>query len=209
MAVQQNPLISYTTMPIEKKEKLFGKRGFSLIELIVAMSIFAMVMIAMIAVSVSGFRSYIKSKAMKNVSEDVGFAVNSMIKDIRMGRVESDNSPSVVRDQIIITRNSSQERVRYKVFNDKLTLCDCTNDACSDTATENCKNMVEFPSSTGLTFDLSASGSGFRNRRTASALNIRGWVEINLNIESYSMETDSIRVQTIVSSRDYGWDEVP
>lgn len=186
-------------MPIEKKEKLFSKRGFSLIELIVAMFIFAMVMGAMIAVSVSGFRSYIKSKAMKTVFEDVGFAMNSMIKDIRMGRVESVSSPSAVQDQIIITRNSSQEKICYKIQAslDSLDICDGTCNSC--------KKMADL-SGINMTFD---TFSGFRNQRTVSDSKIRGWAEINLNIESYSMDTDSIRVQTIVSSRDYGWDETP
>jgi hypothetical protein len=55
----------------------------------------------------------------------------------------------------------------------------------------------------------SVTSSGFYSLPT-SATN-RGWVEINLNIEPAAgkeMEADQINVQTIVSSRDYGWEEI-
>lgn len=177
------------------------KSGFTLIELLVAMFIFLLMMGAMVAVSVSGFRSYVKSKAMKTVSEDVGFAINSITKDVRMGKIESadvlvtDNTPS---SQLIITRNSSQLKVCYSISENSLDICD---ESCGS-----CKSIVDL-SPVKMTFD---STSGFRNQKTAPIPDptVRGWVEINLNIESSSIETDSIHMQTVVSSRDYGWEEL-
>ena len=202
-------------MKIENcKLKITKHKGFSLIELIVAMFIFVMMMGAMVAVSVAGFRSYGKSKAIKTVTEDVGFAINSIAKDVRMGKIESDNVPitSSPSAELFITRNSSQEKVCYLLLrgtdNDYLAV----NSSVSPTATS-CpvyssayKKIVDL-GGTGMKFDAT---SGFRNQKTdtISATKIRGWAEINLNIASPSMETDSIFVQTIVSSRDYGWEEL-
>lgn len=189
-------------------------QGFSLIELIVAMFIFVMMMGAMVAVSVAGFRSYGKSKAIKTVTEDVGFAINSIAKDVRMGKIESTNvsivsSPSA---ELFITRNSSQEKVCYLFLRGTDSDYLAVNSSVSPAATS-CpayssayKKIVDL-SGTGMTFDAT---SGFRNQKTAPipSPTVRGWAEINLNIENPSMETDSIRVQTIVSSRDYGWEEL-
>ena len=184
----------------ENSEKNYHE-GFTLIELLVSMFIFAVVMGGMVAVSVAGFRSYGKSKAVKTVMEDVGFAINSIAKDVRMRKIESDNSnTSPPSKQLIITRNSTQTRVCYKIAADNKSLGVC------DGTCGNCNKIVDL-SGASMAFD---STSGFRNQQTAPIPNptIRGWAEINLNIASPTMETDSISVQTIVSSRDYGWEEV-
>jgi len=208
-------LIQYSKIPPHRRAGKIQnyRKGFTLIELLVAMFIFMMVMGGMVAVSVAGFRSYRKSKEIKTVTEDVGFAINSITKDVRMGKIESANvligsSPST---ELFITRNSSQEKVCYLISrgtdNDYLVV----NNSVSPTATS-CpayssayKKIVDL-SGTGMKFDLT---SGFRNQQTFPIPDptIRGWAEINLNVESPGMETDSIHVQTTVSSRDYGWEE--
>jgi prepilin-type N-terminal cleavage/methylation domain-containing protein len=186
---------------LQKRDRK-NKQGFSLIELIIAMFIFVLLMGAMVAVSVAGFRSYGKSKAIKTVTEDVGFALNSITKDVRMGKIETNSNTTPPSKQLIVTRNSSQEKVCYKIADDNksLGICDGT------CAIASCKSIVDL-SSTSMIFD---GTSGFRNQKTEpiSSPTVRGWAEINLNIASPSMETDSISVQTIVSSRDYGWEEV-
>lgn len=199
-----------------------ARTGFTLIELIVAMFIFMMVMGAMVAVSVSGFRSYGKSKAIKTVSEDVGFAINSITKDVRMGKIEKSSTyaDGSRKNKLMLTRNSTQQKICYIISGDnlKLSVFEGTTDCSNGTE----KVLVDLTGS-GMVFDSVATG--FRSCPSASSANIsmdpgyyacpstvelrRGWAEINLNIENPTMETDSIRVQTIVSSRDYGWEEVP
>ncbi|MFA6285504.1 MAG: prepilin-type N-terminal cleavage/methylation domain-containing protein [Parcubacteria group bacterium] len=181
------------------------RKAFTLIELIVSMFIFMMVMGAMVAVSAAGFRSYGKSKAIKTVTENVAFAINSITKDARMGKIQSVNNLDPPNSELIITRNGSQETVKYRITADKLSICSCGIDkTCA--APTGCNDIVDLT----LTGAIFAGTSGFRNQKTdtISATKIRGWVEINLNIENSAMETDSIRVQTVVSSRDYGWSEL-
>jgi Tfp pilus assembly protein PilW len=180
--------------------------GFTLIELMVAMLIFMLVMGAMVAVSVAGFRSYGKSKVIKTVTGDIGFAINSIAKDVRMGKIESTNTGSTPSSALIITRNNVQTIMRYEKTSTKLSSCECSKTTCKLSERSEPKVLVDL-TGTGMTFDAT---SGFRNQKTdtISATKIRGWAEINLNIENPTMEKDSIRVQTIVSSRDYGWDEL-
>lgn len=187
-----------------KREKM--SEGFTLIELLVAMLILLLVMGGMVAVSVAGLRSYQKSRATKLVFEDVGYAMNSIAKDVRMGKVESANVPvgsSTPNDELIITRNVDRMKICYKITSTSLGVCD---EACG---AESCKNIVNL-SGTGMVFDMDTSG--FRNMATsgdsvAPPNKVRGWAQINLNIGNPSMETDAIRLQTTVSSRDYGWEE--
>lgn len=192
-------------------KKYRDRKGFSLIELLVAMSIFIMVMGAMIAVSVSGFQSYVKSKAIKNVTENVGFAINSIAKDVRMGLIGS--TSATASDSLLVTRNRDQKKVCYLLSRGTNDDYLAVNESVSAAYISSCppyssdyKKIVNL-SGTGMKFDTT---SGFRSQKTAPVPNptVRGWAEINLNIENPSMETDLIRVQTIVSSRDYGWDEL-
>jgi prepilin-type N-terminal cleavage/methylation domain-containing protein len=229
MAEQRLQQIFYTTIHIKKliqnsppkadqprAEKLKNfRKGFTLIELLVAMFIFAMVMGGMVAVSVAGFRSYQKSRIIKIVTEDVGFAVNSITKDVRMGKIELPNVAynASASDKIMITRNASQAKVCYLMTrgtgSDYLAVNDSVSSAASSCPAYSSayKKIVDL-SGTGMAF---ASNSGFRNQKTdaVSATKVRGWAEINLNIDNSGMDVDSIHVQTTVSSRDYGWEEVP
>lgn len=200
-------------------------RGFSFIELLVAMFIFIMIMGAMVAVSVSGFRSYVKSKAMKTVSEDVGFAINSITKDVRMGKIEKftvggvdkSGNGSSIKDYFAVTLNRNQTIACYHIVNNYLGVVTGTPGsvgppivlpACPSDTGINYKKIVDLSNAGGAIFDTSTSGFISLPTDTTSATKIRGWAEINLNIENPSMETDSIRMQTIVSSRDYGWEEL-
>jgi len=189
-------------------------QGFSLIELLVAMFILLMVMGAMVAVSIAGFRSYGKSKAIKTVAEDIGYAINSIAKDVRMGKIENGNNyaDGAADTYLLVTRNRGG-RVCYRINSGTVAVADIASGD-NDCSNESYSNIVDL-SSTGMSF---AASSAFRSCLTdhdgtgiacnGTAEKRRGWVEINLNIESPTMETDSIRVQTIVSSRDYGWEEV-
>ncbi len=113
---------------ISKKAVPAGLKGFSLIELMLAMVILVIVMGAMTAVSVAVFSSYQKSKAIKVISEDIGFALNSIAKDVRMGKIETtdlscvgsvvSNSP---KSCLMVSRNRGG-RVCYRISSDSKAL---------------------------------------------------------------------------------------
>ncbi len=196
-----------------KKNAYREKKGFSLIELIVAMFILVMVIAAMVSISITVFRSYQKARAIKTIMEDVGYTLNSIAKDVRMGKIEIGNSyaDGSAKDYLLVSRNRGG-RVCYRINATTVAVADIAsgNDCTLSSLTyTNIVNLL----GTSLTFDLGKSR--FRSCTTdkdgtGPACNSatgkrRGWVEVNLDIENPSMETDAIKVQTIVSSRDYGW----
>lgn len=190
---------------MDKKSKFKIKKfrkGFTLIELMVSMFILILVMAAMATVAVSVFKSYQKSKSIKTVTEDVGFALNSFAKEVRMGKVESlvDNAGNTPSNTLLFTSSRTMTKVCYTLSSTLLNVCDgnCAN----------CQSAVDL-SGTSMTFDTATSGFRYQKTNTSVSPKVRGWAEINLNIESPSMATDSIHVQTTVSLRDYGWETTP
>jgi prepilin-type N-terminal cleavage/methylation domain-containing protein len=192
-----------------KKGKIIKRKGFTLIELLVAMFIFAMVLVAMMAVFNAALGAYQKGRAVKKVMEDAQFALNSVAKDVRMGKIESaDFTASPPNSELIVTRNRNQTKVCYRITTITLDLCENAGSNCNS-CSAGYKSLVDL-SGTGMSF--ASTSSGFRNQKTfpvpPATPTSRGWVEINLNIAMTAgeeMNADSINVQTIVSSRDYGW----
>jgi len=210
---------------IIKKEKKSENKGFTLIELIVAIFIFSVILTGILSVSVSILNAYQKARSVKTLKESADFALSSIAKDVRMGKIESpftvNGSPhandGITKDEYFaVTRNRDQEVACYHVVGsylgvatgtpgsvDHSTPADCPHDDGID-VTGNYSRIVDL-TGTGMNFDPVTSG--FYSLPTDSTT--RGWVEINLNIKSDAgkeMEADQINVQTTVSSRDYGWE---
>jgi len=205
-----------------------SQRGLTLIELIVAIFIFSLITVAILSVFVSTVTAYGKARAIKSVKENTEFAISSIAKDVRMGKIESSDincieagtsiSPKAC---LMVTRNRGG-KVCYQISANALSICENAGASCS-VCSAGYKNIIDL-SGTNMTFDISTSGSGFYScptdtSETASlplclatpAEKGRGWAEMNFNINvtaGKEMETDQINVQTIVSSRDYGWEEM-
>ncbi|OGI25256.1 MAG: hypothetical protein A3J76_05430 [Candidatus Moranbacteria bacterium RBG_13_45_13] len=190
------------------------KRGFTLIELMVAIFIASIILVAMVAVFVSMTNAHVKSRAIKTVAENAQFALNSIAKDVRMGKIETTYSDGTKQSRIIVARNTGV-KVCYEIGADYLGLDETAGDC---TVAGNLKKLVNLATGTGMVFNL--TNSGFYS--CPSSLDIaalacpsggtsgkrRGWFEANLEIlpqtAGTEMETEPIRIQTIVSSRDYG-----
>ena len=207
-------------IPLRREKLKISKSGFSLIELMVSMFILALVLGGMVAVSVSVFQSYQKSKAIKTVSENVGFALNSIAKDVRMGKIENGNGYATgsTSQYLLVSRNSGG-RVCYKIDTSTVGVADlASGNDCSGLTYSN--KLVDL-TGTSMSFDASSMFrsciSDNKGDGTMTACNgisnvkRRGWAEINLNVlptggvSNAGMTNDMINVQTTVSSRDYGW----
>ena len=191
-------------------EKRRDSRGFSLIELMVSIFILSIVLIAMVAVFAAVTRSYYKSKAIKSVTEDIQHAIGLIAKDVRMGSVKSD-SPSGSKF-LKIRRSRNMGWVCYRINSTKLELKDNAVESTNCASATYNKTLVDL---TGLNVTFNTTNSKFYSRKSVTDAsppnNRRGWVEINLDIRSSAgkeMEAEPIQIQTIVSSRDYGWEEV-
>lgn len=200
-----------------REKKHHNRSGFTLIELIIAIFIFSLLSMAIVAVFVSTTRAYQKARAVKNVKENSEFAISSIAKDVRMGKIEKNSSYSdgSRKNNFMVTRNRNQQKVCYVFSADGTKLSVFENTTNCSNGTE--KVLVDL-AGTGMTFQ---SDSGFRACPSAESATDpghyvcpstdelrRGWVEINLVVGNSSMETDEIKVQTTVSSRDYGWGEI-
>jgi prepilin-type N-terminal cleavage/methylation domain-containing protein len=183
------------------------RKGFTLVELIIAIFIMSVVMIGVMTVAVSILNAYQKEKAMKTVKESVDFAISSIAKDVRMGKIESTSSPTTLTDKIEITRNQTLSKVCYQRNQQTLDICE---KACASCVTGDYKSLADL-SGTGMIFDENTSGFYYQQTTSVSPF-VRGWVEINLNIiptggiSNIDMHTDAINIQTTISSRDYGWE---
>ncbi|HBB36649.1 MAG: ComB [Candidatus Moranbacteria bacterium GW2011_GWC1_45_18] len=205
--------------------------GFTLIELMVAIFIFSIITVAIVSVFVSTVTSYGKAKAIKTVKEDTEFAMASIAKDVRMGKIEKyyKIAPAGVETlyegdymgmpykYLVVSRNRGG-KVCYKIDEKILGISEgIPDDNLCPQAGYN--NLVDL-SSTQMSFNVNTSGFfacpstfGTPSHCPSDSLleNRRGWVEINLDIIMASgkeMEADQINVQTTVSSRDYGWEEL-
>lgn len=167
-------------------------------------------MLSLVSVFASTVRAYSKARAMKNIKENVDFAISSIAKDVRMGKIESADTGNSLSTNFMVTRNHGQAKVCYRVTGTTLDICENAGSDCSI-----CSSPGGYKSLVELGAGMSFVNSGFYNQRTLPlppmSPTIRGWVEINLNIAMTSgqeMDSDSIKVQTVVSSRDYGWENM-
>ncbi len=86
------------------------KRGFTLIELIVALAIFSILLTAVASSAVAIIRAQRESFAMQNIGEQVGYVLESMSKEIRMSKIVS-NTGTYSSLRIV---NSKNQTVDYR-----------------------------------------------------------------------------------------------
>ena len=216
---------------ITKKEKGGKRKGFTLIELMVAIFIFSVILTGILSVSVSILNAYQKARAIKTVKESADFALSSIAKDVRMGRIEKFTVPGVLlppsgdginpKEYFAVTRNRDQIVACYHIYvnvdisylgvitGTPGSVNPLVSASCPSDNGTNYTRIVDL-TGTGMNFDPATSGFYSLTTDPPTAPTRRGWAEINLNIKSDTgkeMEADQINVQTVVSSRDYGWAE--
>jgi prepilin-type N-terminal cleavage/methylation domain-containing protein len=195
---------------IRKKIK---QKGFTLIELLVAILIFSLIIVGIMSVFVSASSSFRKAKVIKSLKENVEYAMNYIAKEVRMGRIDAavGYSDGTASTRLIVERNIGG-KVCFEINADYVGIDE--GGTCASF-----KRMVDM-SGSGMAIDMSNSaffscpstfGTPTICPAVSDSVNRRGWVEINLNIVptgSIGMESDQINIQTIVSSRDYGWEDM-
>ena len=83
----------------ENKDKIFSqKRGFTLIEVMVSVSLFAMVMTLSLGAILSIIDGNKKAQAINAVANNLSFAVESMVRDIKTGYAYSCNTTLPAHD---------------------------------------------------------------------------------------------------------------
>ena len=92
-------------------------KGFTLIELLVALSIFSMIMISATSVAFSVMKNQRKAFSLQIVQESGRYILESMMKEIRMGVVNSSQGTGL--NSLDIT-NSDGQNIEYQFLGNKL-----------------------------------------------------------------------------------------
>lgn len=108
---------------LKNKNLSAGRQGFTLIELMVAMAIFAVVITVVLGVFSMAIRAQKRVITLQNIQESAKFIIEFMAKEIRMSTIKIDSTSSVLS----ITRfeggeSDSQYNVTYTFNNSAGTL---------------------------------------------------------------------------------------
>ncbi len=92
-------------------------KGFTLIELLVALGVFSMIMIGTTSAALSIMKSQRKAFSLQVVQESGRYILESMIKEIRMGVVNSSQGSGLSSLEIT---NSNGQDIEYQFLGNKL-----------------------------------------------------------------------------------------
>jgi len=184
------------------KNKTKSTRGFTLLELVVASSILAVIMGGLTVFGVSVMRTYGRSQALKNTVENASYAIEALNKSIRTSHhIAGGGDEIFIIDNV--TGNSFCYRFNGNVLEEK-TGNDTAND-CSDISAS-FSDVISHP-------EIEVTGS-FSIKRTDRDNSERGFVRTNIVLkytanEREGFEEDEILIQSSVSLRDYGYSPTP
>lgn len=77
-------------MILESLEQIKNEKGISLVELVVAVSIFSLVMIAATGIFISAMKAQKVIIAKQNIANNMRYVIEFMTKEIRMAQVDTD-----------------------------------------------------------------------------------------------------------------------
>lgn len=192
------------------KKQIKNKKAFTLIELVVAISISVLVMISF-SVTFSGImRNYYKGRNINENLENVQYALSLMGKTIRTSTLKEPAGTNQTSQTIIIydysQGNSSNPGlcIRYRFTGSSLQKSEAPSadeSSCSSGSTFSTPTSMTSGSVTGSFYTSDSSGDD-----TAKTSERVGKVTVRASVVtgSGSTQTKSTDIQTTVSLRDYG-----
>lgn len=172
-------------------------KGFTLIEVLVSLFIFAIIMIATSQIFASAFQGYRYTRTVQKDAENAQFALNILAKELRTSTVVSPTAgPFPQRSTSVQFYDHSQQTCfLYRILGGALEMASRT--AVPDVASCASASLVTFRTiSTGTVIgNFLVTPSSIAPARV-------GRVTISLDVNEGS--THRVRIQTSVSLRDYG-----
>ncbi|MEA1925912.1 MAG: type II secretion system protein [Patescibacteria group bacterium] len=189
------------------KKKKIGNNGFSLIEILVSLSIFSIIIGSMVLFSVRTIEAHTKSQAMQNAIDNARFAIEILNKKVRVSHDVNDNDGNAsqfgLSDEIFFVDNLDDSKYCYKFLADKLVVSKVPE---NDSAAR-CSDFSNFKDIVGGGGKIKIGGK-FYVKQTDTGNRKRGFVrtvvQITYNDTTLMVaEKDSAIIQSGVSLRDY------
>lgn len=181
---------------IKDNKKLNSKKGFTLVEVIVAMGVFVIIMGGSAGVFASAFKSYRGAKNTNESLKDAQYAMNLMSKTFRTSSVKH-----ATDDTVIVYDYSQSVCVRYQFSASAL------RKSTAGVTEPNCNNSASFAAAVPMTIGtvtgvFSASDS---DGDDGSVTSVRvGRVTVTMEVtNSAGTNPSSARIQSTSSLRDY------
>jgi len=180
------------------------KKGFTLVEIIIAVSIFSMVMISLAGIFSSSIKGYRIAKATQKDLEDAQFIINQMVKILRTSSVDFGSTSSELK----IYDYSLSRCYRYRFEGNKIQISFIPDSLPADTpnpigwCNDNegnfsaYKDMANFYVKEGHFFSI------YSRKDTGNEKLGKVTVSMELCQDSECLE-DRIRIQSSASLRDY------
>lgn len=172
-------------LPVSGSTK--GDQGFSLIEMMIAMTVFILVMVVAIGSFMSSSDSAKKSKALRIAMDNVNFAMDNITRELRLGFNYADNSPT---SQISFSPHDISVPIRYFYLNSSTDSIDKCDFALPPDLTAECSSLtspeIEI---TNLRFTLYNSSTVGPNTQPSVYIEIDGEVDYNGTTETFSLYT--------------------
>lgn len=176
-----------------------GKRGFTLLELLISVAILALLMLATTNIFAKSFGSYQATKKTENTIFDAQFLMNLIAKELRTGTVVSPTSDGSTQS-IKFFEHSKSECVQYRFNNQSIEVAR-TSSGTSFSSCDNGTNLSGFTkASTGT---ITGSFYSVPSDKMSPGPGKVGRVTMTISIESGTGSPTVL--QTTTSLRDYGY----
>lgn len=192
---------------MERKTAAKGKRGFTLIEMLIAIAVFAVMATVIAGAFVSGFGTYRHARELQRDIESAQFMMNSMAKYLRTSTIVSPTFPTADATEIRFYDHSSGRCFEYDLDDGrfrarwKSVALEPDDDIVMECGTAGMSEWSDLTSGyvTGQ-FRIFPSDPDPDDKRI-------GRVTILLNVASEENARLDAALQTSVSLRDYGYVE--
>lgn len=192
------------------KENIFSnKKGFTMIEIMMATSILAIIFGGMTLFGIQVIKGNSRSQAIKNNIENVSYAMEFINKSIRTSNSIAFDESGDESDEIFIVDNFTEDRICY-FFEDKQLkrkIGESDDISCDDISSEAVSvagdNKVEI---TGK-FKIKETDLTPESGKDKTRGFVRTTVELKYTADAIdNFEEDKMTIQSSVSLRDYGFE---
>lgn len=185
----------------EIKSRSVKAKGFTFLEVIVAVFIFALMMVAATAIFAKAMKAYSNTKVIQRDMESAQYAMNLMAKTIRTSSVIVPSPPPTTVTRLVIYDYSQGKCIEFKFETNKLVT---RSIATSGTNKSNCDSLI---SGSGSANDLVGTYTTGRFSVIPSEIGTVGRVTISMEVcpatGCSGIERDKAIIQSTVSLRDY------